>query len=175
MFFYPSIYLFIFHRVDARLSVKSSLTFLISITALPMKTAVIKKRRGRWVGVNGSSNREKRERERKRRKCLQGKLLKKVQAGWLGSSSKRVGPLPSPAPKWQLLAPPLNTQCLVAKLCLSLTDEWGKERKTGGGNTKCCYSLSFGGAGKKTNLKEVLAPCTPLQTHTYNNNNINKG
>lgn len=99
--------------------------------------------------MNGSSNREKRERERKRRKCLQGKLLKKVQAGWLGSSSKRVGPLPSPAPKWQLLAPPLNTQCLVAKLCLSLTDEWGKERKTGGGNTKCCYSLSFGGAKKK--------------------------
>lgn len=112
--------------------------------------------------MNGSSNREKRERERKRRKCLQGKLLKKVQAGWLGSSSKRVGPLPSPAPKWQLLAPPLNTQCLVAKLCLSLTDEWGKERKTGGGNTKCCYSLSFGGAKKKKkmNLKD-----SPLASH----------
>lgn len=137
-----SFYLCLLHGVDARLSVKSGLTFLISIAALAMETAVIKKkRRGRWVGVNGSSNREKRE--RKRRKCLRGKLLKKVQAGWLGSSSKGVGPLPSPAPKWQLLAPPLNTQCLVAKLCLSLTDEWGKEGKTGGGNTKCCYSLSF--------------------------------
>lgn len=131
------------HRAGVRQSVRSSLTFLISTAALPMKTAVIKKKGGRWVGVNGSSNREKRERERKRRKCLRGKLLKKVQAGWLGSSSKGVGPLPSPAPKWRLLAPPLNTQCLVAKLCLSLTDEWGEERKTGGGNTKCCYSLSF--------------------------------
>lgn len=94
-------------------------------------------------GTKGKTKRERRERERKRRKCLRGKLLKKVQAGWLGSSSKGVDPLASHAPKWQLLAPPLNTQCLVAKLCLSLTDEWGKERKEGGGNTKCCYSLSF--------------------------------
>lgn len=39
--------------------------------------------------------RERRERERKRRKCLRGKLLKKVQAGWLGSSSKGVDPLAS--------------------------------------------------------------------------------
>lgn len=144
-----------------------------------MKTAVIKKRRGRWVGVNGSSNREKRERERKRRKCLQGKLLKKVQAGWLGSSSKRVGPLPSPAPKWQLLAPPLNTQCLVAKLCLSLTDEWGKERKTGGGNTKCFYSLSFGAAKKKKNEPErsvsPLYPTTDTHHKNKNNNNNYKG
>lgn len=31
------------HRADVRQSVKSSLTFLISTTALPMKTAVIKK------------------------------------------------------------------------------------------------------------------------------------
>lgn len=100
--------------------------------------------------MNGSSNREKRERQRKRRKCLQGKLLKKVQAGWLGSSSKRVGPLPSPAPKWQLLAPLLNTQCLVAKLCLSLAEEWAKERKTGGGNTKWCYSLYFRNEKKRT-------------------------
>lgn len=90
---------------------------------------------------------KKEEREegrgREKRKCLQGKLLKKVQAGWLGSSSKGVGSPCLPAPKWQLLAPPLNTQCLVAKLCLSLTDELGEERKEGGGNTKCCYSLSF--------------------------------
>lgn len=145
---------------------RAALPFLSASQLYPWKLQSLKKGRGRWVGVNRSSNREKRERERKRRKCLQGKLLKKVQAGWLGSSSKRVGPLPSPAPKWQLLAPPLNTQCLVAKLCLSLTDEWGKERKTGGGNTKCCYSLSFGSA-KKRNPKEVLAPCTPPQTHIF--------
>lgn len=81
------------------LSFKNSLTFLISITALPMKPSHLKKRRGRQVGVNGSK-RKKKERERegresKRRKCLQGKLLKKVQAGWLGSSSKGwIPPLP---------------------------------------------------------------------------------
>ena len=80
-------------------------------------------------GKKEERGRQGRERERKRRKCLQGKLLKKVQAGWLGSSSKGVGSPCLPAPKWQLLAPPLNTQCLVAKLCLSLTDEWGKARQ----------------------------------------------
>lgn len=41
--------------------------------------------------MNGGSNREKRERERKRRKCLQGKLLKKVQAGWLWQQFKEGG------------------------------------------------------------------------------------
>lgn len=43
-------------RLDVRLSVKSNLTFLISITALPVKTAVIYKknegRRSKRVGVN---------------------------------------------------------------------------------------------------------------------------
>lgn len=98
----------------------------------------------------GVATEEKRQRERKRRKCLQGEVIKEG-ASWLAWQQFKEGgsPSPPPAPKWRLLAPPLNTQCLVAKLCLSLTDEWGKERKTGGGNTKCCYSLSFGGAKKK--------------------------
>lgn len=76
---------------------KNSLTFLISITALPMKPSHLKKRGGRQVGVNGSKRKKKERegRESKRRKCLQGKLLKKVQAGWLGSSSKGwIPPLP---------------------------------------------------------------------------------
>lgn len=84
----------------------------------------------------GGKEETEREKERKGERereeegsAFGGKLLKKVQAGWLGSSSRGVDPRASPAPKWQLLAPPLNTQCLVAKLCLSLTDEWGKGRR----------------------------------------------
>lgn len=94
-----------------------------------------------------------------------------MQAGWLGSSSRGVDPLASPAPKWQLLAPPLNTQCLVAKLCLSLTDEWGKERerREEGTQNAAIRSLFFLRVEKKKeererpNLKEVLAP----RTHTH--------
>lgn len=98
------------------------------------------------------------ERERKRRKCLRGEVIKEG-ASWLAWQQFKGGGSPClPAPKWQLLAPPLNIQCLVAKLCLSLTDERGKERKEGGGNTKCCYSLSFLRWKKRLNLKEVLAP-----------------
>lgn len=131
----------------------------------------------------GAGRKEKRkggEREREEEEggsAFRGKLLKKVQAGWLGSSSRRVGPRASPAPKWQLLAPPLNTQCLVAKLCLSLTDEWGKGRGEGvmreeegeeETQNTAIGALSFlkGGGEERPNLKEVLAPLN-RQTHTH--------
>lgn len=82
------------HRADVRQSVKSSLTFLISTTALPMETAVIKKRRGRWVGVNGSSNREKRERERKKEEVPSGEVIKEG-ASWLAWQQFKGGGSPS--------------------------------------------------------------------------------
>lgn len=137
-----------------------------------MKTAVIKKKQMRVEGGSGEWGQAEKKRERggesereeeEGGSAFGGKLLKKVQAGWLGSSSRGVGPRASPAPKWQLLAPPLNTQCLVAKLCLSLTDEWGKGRegvgvreseREGGGDTKYRYwsSLFFKRWGEKRDL-----------------------
>ena len=73
--------------------------------------------------------RRKREGERKKKEVPSGEVIKEG-ASWLAWQQFKGGGSPClPAPKWQLLAPPLNTQCLVAKLCLSLTDEWGKARK----------------------------------------------
>lgn len=87
-----------------------------------------------------------REEVEKKKEVPSGEVIKEG-ASWLGLAAVQRGGSPClPAPKWQLLAPLLNTQCLVAKLCLSLTDEWGKARKgrrEGGGNTKCCYSFFF--------------------------------
>lgn len=65
----------------------------------------------------------KKKRRKKKKEVPSGKDIKEG-ASWLAwQQFKGVEPPYRPAPEWQLLALLLNTQCLVAKLCLSLTDE----------------------------------------------------
>lgn len=144
---------------------KAALPCLSASQLYPWKLQSFKKiEEAGKVGVNERKGKKKEKGEEgegeKKKEVPSGEVIKEG-ASWLAWQQFKGGGSPClPAPKWQLLAPSLNTQCLVAKLCLSLTDEWGKERKEGGGNTKCCYSLSFFfEVGKKRlNLKEVLAP-----------------
>lgn len=107
--------------------------------------------------------RERRRRRRRRKKKRgergegEGEKKKEVPPGevikegasWLAWQPFKGGvdPVASLHPNGSLLAPPLNTQCLVAKLCLSLTDEWGEGREKrgrGGGTQNAAISpLSF--------------------------------
>lgn len=101
---------------------------------------------------------KKRGKEKKKKEVPSGEVIKEG-ASWLAwQQFKGVDPPCRPAPKWQLLAPLLNTQCLVAKLCLSLTDEWGKarkrEREEGRQNAAILF-VFFPLLKKKTNLREV--------------------
>lgn len=96
----------------------------------------------------------------KKKEVPSGEVIKEG-ASWLAWQQFKGGGSPClPAPKWQLLAPPLNTQCLVAKLCLSLTDEWGKARKgrREEGTQNAAIRSLFEVEKKRLNLKEVLPP-----------------
>lgn len=98
------------------------------------------------------------EEKKKKKEVPSGEVIKEG-ASWLAwQQFKGVDPPCRPAPKWQLLAPLLNTQCLVAKLCLSLTDEWGKARKREREEGRQNAAILFGFflfRKKKPNLREV--------------------